>query len=160
MHIKKLGKKLLPISREIVKEIRDEHPDSRSMGVDYGDANTGIAISDLTWTIATPFKVLKHTELYKLLPEIIKKEKVCLVVVGWPVNMNGSEGPQCLKVATFIKKLQTLTDASIHLFDERLSTMAVHRTMIEADLSRKKQKQVVDKMSASYILQGVLDMKN
>lgn len=130
---------------------------NRLLGIDYGEKHVGLSICDLTWLIASPFKIVSQAELFQQYQMFLHKEAIVAVVIGWPVNMNGSKGPQCEKVEKFAEKLIKICDMPICAWDERLSTMAVHRTMIEADLSRKKQKAVVDKMAAAYMLQGFLD---
>ncbi len=130
---------------------------NRLIGIDYGQKHVGLSLSDLTWTIATPYKVLSQPELFQHFSGLVQREIVVGLVVGWPVNMNGTVGPSCEAVITFAKKLLKHCDLPICAWDERLSTMAVHRTMLEADLSRKRQKAVVDKMAASYMLQGFLE---
>lgn len=130
---------------------------NRLLGIDYGEKHVGLSTCDTTWLIASPFKILSQSELLQQLQSLIQKENIAAVVIGWPVNMNGTIGPQCEKVEKFSEKLANICEIPICAWDERLSTMAVHRTMIEADLSRKKQKEVVDKMAAAYMLQGFLD---
>ena len=130
---------------------------NRLIGIDYGQKHVGISLSDLTWTIATPYKVLSQSELLQQFNSLVQREIIVSLIVGWPVNMNGTVGPSCEAVAAYAKKLLKQCNLPVFAWDERLSTMAVHRTMIEADLSRKRQKEVVDKMAASYMLQGFLE---
>lgn len=130
---------------------------NRLLGIDYGEKHVGLSLCDVTWTIASPFKVLAKAELFQQFSKLIASENIAAVIIGWPVNMNGSIGPQCEKVEQFVEKLAKIHVLPICAWDERLSTMAVHRTMIEADLSRKRQKEVVDKMAAAYMLQGFLE---
>lgn len=127
------------------------------MGIDYGQKHIGISLCDFTWTIATPYKVLSQIELLQQFTKLVIRESIAAIIIGWPVNMNGTIGPQCEAVAAFIKKLLKQQELPVCAWDERLSTMAVHRAMIEADLSRKRQKEVVDKMAAAYMLQGFLE---
>ncbi len=137
-----------------------KHLKKRLMGIDLGDKTIGLSLSDITWTIATPYKTLERSGQEKSSRELIKiieEFQICGLVFGYPINMNGSEGPQSQKVKAFAEKFLNYLDIPILLWDERLSTVAVTRTMIKADLSRKRQKEVVDKMAASFILQGVLD---
>lgn len=132
----------------------------RLMGIDLGDKTIGLSLSDLSLTIATPYKTLSRQGQEKAFTElkaITEEHKVAALIFGYPLNMNGSEGPQSQKVKVFASKLYEFYPIPIFLWDERLSTVAVTRTMITADLSRKRQKEVVDKMAASFILQGVLD---
>lgn len=130
---------------------------NRLIGIDYGQKHVGVSLCDFTWTIASPYKVLSQSELLQQFNLLAQKESIVAIVVGWPVNMNGTIGPQCEAVEAFVKKLLKQYDLPVCTWDERLSTMAVHRTMIEADLSRKRQKEVVDKMAAAYMLQGFLE---
>ena len=89
--------------------------------------------------------------------KICKENKVRAFVAGYPVNMDGSEGPRCQSIRQFVKNLQEKIDIPALLWDERMSTMAVNRMMIEADMSRQRRSELVDKLAASYILQGALD---
>ncbi len=133
---------------------------NRLLGIDLGDKTVGLSLSDVTWTIASPYQTLKRLSDFQAITEleqIIHTFKVVVMVIGYPLNMNGSAGPQSEKVLKFVEKMLQRYDIPIFLWDERLSTMAVTRTLIEADVSRKKQKKAVDKMAASYILQGMLD---
>lgn len=130
------------------------------MGLDVGDKTIGISVSDATWLIATPVTTLHRGKPSRDLEELVAlilKHNIAGIVVGFPVNMNGTEGPQCAKVRHLVDQLTQLTDIPICFWDERLSTTAVTRTMITADLSRKRRSQVVDKLAAGYILQGALD---
>jgi putative Holliday junction resolvase len=132
----------------------------RLMGVDLGDKTVGLSLSDLSLTIATPYKTLNRQgqeKTFNELKTIIEEHKVAALIFGYPLNMNGTEGPQSQKVKAFAGKFYEFYPILIFLWDERLSTAAVTRTMITADLSRRRQKEVVDKMAASFILQGVLD---
>lgn len=130
---------------------------NRLLGIDYGEKRTGISLCDLTWTIATPFKTMHPSEFLQQFALMVKNENIAAVVIGWPINMDGSKSHQCETIERFIAKLLNAHDIPVYKWDERLSTVAVHRTMIEADLSRKRQKEVVDKMAAAYTLQGLLD---
>lgn len=130
---------------------------NRLLGIDHGEKQVGLCLSDLTWTISTPLKVLSKANLIQQFKALVTQESIAAVVIGWPINMNGTVGPQCKKVEEFAEKLIKICDIPFCAWDERLSTIAVHRTMIEADLSRKRQREVVDKMAASYMLQGFLD---
>jgi putative Holliday junction resolvase len=132
----------------------------RLMGVDFGDKTIGVSLCDITWIIASPLTPLTNQGKAKTIDalwNLFQTHNCCAFVFGFPLNMNGSEGPQAQKVKAFVGELLKRHPVPILLWDERLSTQAVTRTMIAADLSRKRQKEVVDKMAASYILQGVLD---
>ena len=130
------------------------------LGVDPGTKTLGLAISDRTRLIATPLETIlreKFTVDAQHLLKIYTGNEVSALIVGLPVNMNGTHGPRTQSVKDFCTNLLKLQDLPIFLWDERLSTMAVTRGMLEADVSRKKRKENVDKLAASYILQGVLD---
>ncbi len=133
----------------------------RLLGLDVGEKTIGLALSDIGRMIATPFKTISRTKFSKdaeALTAIIKEYKVGGLVVGYPVNMDGTEGPRCQSVRQFVKNLDEKITMPMLLFDERMSTMAVTRTMLDADLSRARRAALVDKLAASYILQGALDM--
>lgn len=132
----------------------------RLMGLDVGTKTIGLALSDTTLTIATPMETIKRKKFTQDAEKIIKymeEQNGGGFVIGLPINMDGSEGPKCQSIRQFSKNLEKLTDLAITFWDERWSTNAVTRTLIEADTSRAKRKEVVDKMAASYILQGALD---
>lgn len=133
----------------------------RIMGLDVGDKTIGVALSDpLGWTaqgLETIQRIGIKKDLQKL-GDIIKKYSVNKIVVGLPKNMNGTIGPQGQKVLEFNERLgKRFGDIEIIQWDERLTTAAAERTLIEADVGRKKRKEVIDKMAATYILQGYLD---
>ncbi len=130
---------------------------NRLLGIDHGEKHVGLSLCDTTWTIASPLKVLSKSELLQQFQTLVQREAIAAVVIGWPMNMNGTIGPQCELVQKFSEKLTNACDIPFYAWDERLSTKAVHRTMIEADLSRKRQREVVDKMAAAYMLQGFLE---
>lgn len=135
----------------------------RFLGFDVGEKSIGLALSDINRIIATPFQMIHRTQWKKdveVLLKIIKEYKIVGLVVGFPLNMNGSEGPRCQSIRQFSSNLVSSIDIPICLWDERLSTMAVTRTLLDADISRAKRKKVVDKMAAAYILQGFLDTYN
>ena len=131
----------------------------RLLGLDIGSKTIGLALSDITLTIATPMETIKRTKFkvdVERLREIVTDQKVGGFVLGWPVNMDGSEGPRCQSTMAFSRNLAEKIDLPQALWDERLSTSAVDRTLIEADRSRARRKQLVDKIAAAYILQGAL----
>lgn len=135
-------------------------PGERIMGLDLGTKTVGVATSDLTRRIATPQLTIarkKFTEDAKALLELAAAEKIGLLVLGLPLNMDGSEGPRCQSTRAFQRNLAKLTAIPMVFWDERLSTVAVTRTMLEADLSRAKRAENVDKLAAAYILQSLLD---
>ena len=132
----------------------------RLLGLDLGSKTIGIALSDVGLSIATPMETIrrkKFTVDAERLLTIIREQNVGAMVLGLPKNMDGSEGPRCQSTRQFAKNMAEKTDIPICFWDERLSTVAVTRTLLEADTSRKRRDQLVDKMAASYILQGVLN---
>jgi putative holliday junction resolvase len=137
----------------------------RLAGLDVGTKTIGVAISDLTLFLASPLSTVRRSKFATdaaELEKVVAQERVGGMVIGLPVNMDGSEGPRCQSVRQFVANLQARPqpiwrELPLLLWDERLSTAAVTRTLIEADASRRKRAEVVDKMAAAYILQGVLD---
>jgi putative Holliday junction resolvase len=137
----------------------------RTMGLDVGSKTVGVAVSDeLGWT-AQGLKTLKINEEknefgFDEVGEIIKEYDVGLVVVGFPKNMNGTIGPRGQASQQYASEIENRFSLPTVLWDERLTTMAAERVLIEADVSRKKRKKVIDKMAAMMILQGYLDSQN
>ncbi len=134
--------------------------DQRLLGLDLGTKTIGLALSDVTCTVATPLSTIarkKFTSDVKELLHVVDSAGVGGLVLGLPVSMDGSEGPRCQSVRQFAANLLALRDLPLAFQDERLSTAAVTRTLLEADASRKRRAEVVDKMAAAYILQGALD---
>ena len=135
-------------------------PMVRVIGLDLGTKTIGVALSDVMRTIATPMVVLKKAKLEEdlaNLTDILTQQSVGGIVLGLPKNMDGSEGPRAQSTRAFARNIDGPLGLPILFWDERLSTAAVTRTLIEADASRKKRAEVVDKMAAAYILQGALD---
>ncbi len=134
----------------------------RLMGLDLGTTTIGIATSDLTLSIATPRLTIARTKFQadaKALLDFAAKEDIGLIVMGLPLNMDGTEGPRCQSTRAFVRNLEKLTSLPVIYWDERLSTVAVTRAMLEADMSRAKRATNVDKLAAAYILQGLLDTR-
>jgi putative Holliday junction resolvase len=132
----------------------------RVMGLDMGKKTIGVAVSDESGLTAQPVTTIKRSSLRKDLDELvrlIKEYSVTTIVVGLPVNMNGTMGPATESVLKFIDDLKERTGLPVETWDERLSTAAVTKVLLEGDISRARRKEVVDKMAASYILQGYLD---
>jgi len=132
----------------------------RLMGLDVGEKTIGIAVSDTTFTIATPVETLRRKKFasdVRRLQALVGERQVGGFVLGLPINMDGSEGPRCQSVRAFANNLLGKLDLPLAFWDERLSTAAVTRTMIDADLSRERRAELVDKLAAAYILQGFLD---
>ena len=135
-------------------------PGARLLGLDLGEKTIGLALSDTGLMIATPLKTLKRGKFsidVVTLSSLIAEYGVGGLVVGLPLNMDGSEGPSVQSARAFVRNFSAKSEIPIVLWDERLSTAAVTRTLIDADASRKRRKEVVDKMAAAYILQGALD---
>ena len=133
---------------------------ARLMGIDVGAKTLGLAISDATLSIASPLETIRRGKLAADVAElrrVIGARNVGGLVVGLPVNMNGSEGPRCQSVRAFAANLLARLDLPLAFWDERLSTAAVTRTLLAADLSRARRGELVDKLAAAYILQGLLD---
>lgn len=134
----------------------------RMMGLDYGDRNIGVAISDaFQWTAQGLEVVMRRRDGGELerIAELVKEHEISEIVVGLPKNMNGSIGPRGEICIAFAEQIRQKLDIPVHLWDERLTTVAAERTLIEADVSRKKRKLVIDKMAATIILQNYLDSK-
>ncbi|MGB8602881.1 MAG: Holliday junction resolvase RuvX [Rhizomicrobium sp.] len=135
-------------------------PGARLLGLDLGEKTIGLALSDTTLTVATPMQTLKRGKFSAdaaVLDKIIAEMGVGGLVIGLPLNMNGSEGPSAQSARAFSRNFAARSEIPIAFCDERLSTAAVLKTLIEADTSRKRRGEVVDKMAAGYILQGALD---
>ena len=134
--------------------------DSRLIGLDLGTKTIGLALSDIGRGIATPMDTIRRKKFTidaEQLLGICGKQNVGGIVLGLPLNMDGSEGPRAQATRAFARNLSRKTELPITYWDERLSTAAVTRTLLEADSSRAKRADVVDKMAAAYILQGFLD---
>jgi putative Holliday junction resolvase len=135
----------------------------RLLGLDLGEKTIGLAISDRNFKVASPLETLrraKFTQDAAALGEICAGRRVGGFVLGLPINMDGSEGPRCQSVRQFARNLEQIAGLNLPVafWDERLSTAAVERLLVqEADMSRRRRAQVVDKMAAAYILQGALD---
>lgn len=133
---------------------------NRLIGVDLGTKTIGLALSDLSRRLATPFQTLRRRifrEDAKKFLEICALQNVSGIVIGLPLNMNGTEGPRVQSVRAFVRNLSALTALPFFFWDERLSTAAVTRILLEANLSRAKRAAVVDRAAAAFILQGFLD---
>jgi putative Holliday junction resolvase len=133
----------------------------RLLGIDLGTKTIGLAVSDPRLTLASPRQTLRRGRLRDdaaKLAAIVAADEIGGIVIGLPVNMDGSEGPRCQASRAFARNLYDVLGLPTLLWDERLSTRAVERIMIEqGDVSRRKRAQVVDSLAAAYILQGVLD---
>ena len=132
----------------------------RLLGLDVGTKTIGMALSDVTRSVATPYHTVrrtKFTEDAKAIEAAIEEHEIGAVVIGLPLNLDGSEGPRAQSTRAFARNLAARIAVPILFWDERLSTAAVERHLIEADASRKRRAEVIDRMAAAYILQGALD---
>lgn len=134
--------------------------DRALLGLDLGTKTLGVATSDLRRSVASPVETIRRTKFTvdaKALIALADGREAAGFVLGLPRNMDGSEGPRCQSTRAFARNLSKLSDLPITFWDERLSTVAVERTLLEADQSRKRRAEVIDKMAAAFILQGLLD---
>ena len=145
-----------------LSDLKDALPrGARLIGLDLGAKTIGLALSDAGFTVASPLQTLKRTKFTAdaaALKRLIDEHNVGGLVIGLPVNMDGSEGPRCQSTRQFAANLMEKFDIPIAFQDERLSTAAVERMLIdEADMTRRRRGEVVDKLAAAWILQGALD---
>lgn len=129
-------------------------------GIDLGDKTIGVAVSDRGLSFAHPRPVImrkKFTIDAAALLGLLDKENVAAIVIGLPINMDGSEGPRAQKSRTFIRNMAPLSALPFVLWDERLSTVAAERALLEMDVSRRKRETRIDSAAAAFILQGALD---
>ena len=129
-------------------------------GLDLGTKTIGVAVSDRMMSVATPLETIKRKKFTldaQALLDILKKRDIGAIVLGLPRNMDGTEGPRCQSTRAFARNFDRLWDGTITFWDERLSTVAAERALLEADTSRKRRSEVIDHVAASYILQGALD---
>jgi putative Holliday junction resolvase len=134
-------------------------PNRAIAGLDLGDKTIGIAISDLRRAVATPVDTIRRVKFTldaKALLDMLAARGADGIVLGLPLNMDGSEGPRAQGTRAFARNLERLTDLPITFWDERLSTVAATRALLEADASRKRRSAVIDHVAAAYILQGAL----
>lgn len=140
-----------------------DFPQKRYISLDVGDATIGVAVSDLLLITAQGVETIRRNSRasekdFERLVELSRQFEAKDFVIGYPRNMNGSEGPRCEFVKDFSVRLKEfIPEANIIFWDERLSTVAAAKSLISADVSRAKRKKVIDKMAAVYILQGYLD---
>ncbi|HYH70575.1 MAG TPA: Holliday junction resolvase RuvX [Methyloceanibacter sp.] len=134
--------------------------EARLLGLDVGTKTVGLALSDVSRFIATPYDTIrrtKFTEDAKTIAKIVEAQGVGALVIGLPINLDGTEGPRAQSTRAFARNLAAHVAKPIVFWDERLSTAAVQRQLIEADVTRKRRAELVDRMAAAYILQGALD---
>jgi putative Holliday junction resolvase len=135
-------------------------PEARLLGLDLGTKTIGMALSDVTRSVATPYRTLQRTKFTndaEAIAAVIAEHGVGALVIGLPFNLDGSEGPRAQSTRAFARNLASRIAVPILLWDERLSTQAVERHLIEDGASRKRRAEVIDRMAAAYILQGALD---
>ena len=133
---------------------------SALVGLDLGERTIGVAVSDRIGAVATPLETIRRKKFTldaARLAEIIAERRIGGILLGLPFNMDGSEGPRCQSTRAFARNLMRQSDLPIGYWDERLSTVAAERALLEADTSRKRRAEVIDHVAASYILQGALD---
>ena len=133
---------------------------SSLMGLDFGTKTIGVAISDRLQTVATPRETIKRKKFgldADAIERLIAENEISGIILGLPMNMDGSEGPRAQSTRAFARNLAGRIGVPMFFWDERLSTVAAERALLEADMSRKKRALVIDNVAASYILQGVLD---
>ncbi|MBN7786190.1 Holliday junction resolvase RuvX [Ponticoccus gilvus] len=129
-------------------------------GLDLGTKTIGVAVTDTFRTVATPLETVKRRKFTldaERLLAILKQRGIGGLVLGLPRNMDGTEGPRCQSTRAFARNFSALWDGPVTFWDERLSTVAAERALLEADTSRKRRAEVIDHVAASYILQGALD---
>ncbi len=146
-----------------IRELRALVPRGRRIiGLDPGTKTVGVAISDVSGRLATPLETLRRTKFRAdalRLAHLISEHEVGGMVIGLPISMDGAEGPRCQSVRQFAGNLLEVIDLPTAFWDERLSTAAVERFLIEeADMTRARRAQVIDRAAAAYILQGALDL--
>ena len=136
-------------------------PPARALvGLDLGERTIGVALSDSLLSVASPVETIRRRKFgldAARVLEIAGERNAGGIILGLPRNMDGSEGPRCQSTRAFARNLEKLTSLPIGFWDERLSTVAAERALLEADATRKRRSEVIDSVAASYILQGVLD---
>ncbi|MBY6114847.1 Holliday junction resolvase RuvX [Mameliella alba] len=135
-------------------------PMSALAGLDLGTRTIGVSVSDSFRSVATPLETIKRKKFgvdAAALRAILEKRAIGGIVLGLPRNMDGSEGPRCQSTRAFARNFQALWPGPIAFWDERLSTVAAEKALLEADTTRKRRSEVIDHVAAAYILQGALD---
>lgn len=135
-------------------------PMSALAGLDLGEKTIGVAVSDRIGAVATPLETIRRKKFgidSARLLEIVKERDLGGLLLGLPRNMDGTEGPRCQSTRAFARNLSRITELPIGFWDERLSTVAAEKALLEADTSRRRRAEVIDHVAASYILQGALD---
>lgn len=146
---------------EAITDFADCLPARRALvGLDLGEKTIGVAVSDRERAVASPLSTIRRSKFTADAAELLAicaAREIGGVILGLPLNMDGSEGPRCQSTRAFARNLARLTDMPIGFWDERLSTVAAERALLEADTSRKRRSEVIDHVAAGYILQGALD---
>ena len=146
---------------EDVYEFSNELQSNNSLiGLDLGTKTIGVAVSDITLSVATPIKTIKRKKFSldaNHLLGIISNKNCCGIIIGLPKNMDGSEGPRAQSTRAFARNFSAKSELPITFWDERLSTVAAEKALLEADTTRKRRAEVIDHVAAAYILQGFLD---
>jgi len=152
------------VTHASITDIEDLPPllarEARLLGLDVGTKTIGMALSDVTRSVATPYDTIRRSKFTadaKTIREVVEKNQVGALVIGLPLNLDGSEGPRAQSTRAFARNLAAHVEVPMVFWDERLSTAAVERHLIEADVSRKRRVELVDRMAAAYILQGALE---
>lgn len=138
----------------------------RILGLDYGSVTVGVAVSDSLLLTAQGLEVIKRERENKLrrtcarIEELVAEYEVSAIVLGFPKNMNNTEGPRCEKTKEFAAMLERRTGLKVILWDERLTTVSAKRVLMDANVRRENRKEYIDKIAAVFILQGYLDSQN
>ena len=146
---------------ETLEEFSQAVPPLRAIaGLDFGTKTIGVAVSDGLAQVATPLTTIRRKKFSAdgaALQQILAERQIAGLVLGLPRNMDGSEGPRCQATRAFARNFERLHHMPIAFWDERLSTVAAEKALLEADTTRKRRSEVIDHVAASYILQGTLD---
>ncbi|GGM11321.1 Holliday junction resolvase RuvX [Pseudooceanicola nanhaiensis] len=146
---------------ETLEDFAAELPPMRAIaGLDLGDKTIGVAVSDRLLSVATPITTIRRKKFTldaQALAALLKEREIGGIILGLPRNMDGSEGPRCQSTRAFARNFRQVLEIPTAFWDERLSTVAAERALLEADTSRRKRAEVIDHVAAGYILQGALD---
>ncbi|MGR3374016.1 Holliday junction resolvase RuvX [Pseudooceanicola nanhaiensis] len=146
---------------ETLEDFAAELPPMRAIaGLDLGDKTIGVAVSDRLLSVATPITTIRRKKFTldaQALAALLKEREIGGIILGLPRNMDGSEGPRCQSTRAFARNFRQVLEIPTAFWDERLSTVAAERALLEADASRRKRAEVIDHVAAGYILQGALD---
>lgn len=146
---------------ETLEDFAAELPPMRAIaGLDLGDKTIGVAVSDRLLSVATPITTIRRKKFTldaQALAALLKEREIGGIILGLPRNMDGSEGPRCQSTRAFARNFRQVLEIPTAFWDERLSTVAAERALLEGDASRRKRAEVIDHVAAGYILQGALD---